>query len=376
MNGAIWDSRFRRVLYRVVVGIIVFLARVLVGLLAGASANTEFFDRYFTLLFKVNLVVGALLVLTVGALAMTLWVRYRRGKFGTRLMTKLAVFFGVVGASPGVLIYLASAAESSSRAGDRNPGFDVRVETKRSRPALNLGRSTIDSQLADLQGKARLMAEPTHGGLGHGHVAAAANRLREQYRRAGGCDLHREQPRHGHGVEQLRLAGVPDLPSGMLAEQARLAGGYAAVEGGTEPSVDGKRTGPIDSTHLYRIRVIISARAGAVAERDRRGGASRRRGCGRRGPARPAPAACRHVRARCPLVRIGAVRGAPTRGCTGYRLRPDGRYGARGALPPGAAPRCPAVLARQCGRSAAGLPGVPGKGAPAAPACARCTSAR
>jgi hypothetical protein len=54
MNGNPWDSRFRRVLYRVVVGIIVFLALVLVGLLAGASANTEFFDRYFTLLFKIN----------------------------------------------------------------------------------------------------------------------------------------------------------------------------------------------------------------------------------------------------------------------------------------------------------------------------------
>ncbi len=59
MNNSLWDSRFRRVLFRVVAGIIVFLALVLVGLLAGASANTEFFDRYFTLLFKVNLVIGA-----------------------------------------------------------------------------------------------------------------------------------------------------------------------------------------------------------------------------------------------------------------------------------------------------------------------------
>jgi nitrogen fixation/metabolism regulation signal transduction histidine kinase len=41
-----------------------------------------------------------LLVLTVGALALTLWLRYRRGKFGTRLMSKLAVFFGVVGVLP------------------------------------------------------------------------------------------------------------------------------------------------------------------------------------------------------------------------------------------------------------------------------------
>ena len=50
---------------------------------------------------------------------------------------------------------------------------------------------------------------------------------------------------------------VPDLPSGVLAEQARLAGGYAAVEGGTDPSVDGSRQERIDSSHLYRLRVII-----------------------------------------------------------------------------------------------------------------------
>ena len=85
--NSLWDSKFRRVLYRIVAAVIVFLALVLVGLLIGASGNTEFFDRYFTLLFKINLVIGVLLVAIIGALALTLWIRYRRGKFGTRLMT-------------------------------------------------------------------------------------------------------------------------------------------------------------------------------------------------------------------------------------------------------------------------------------------------
>lgn len=53
--NSLWDSKFRRVLYRIVAAVIVFLALVLVGLLIGASGNTEFFDRYFTLLFKINL---------------------------------------------------------------------------------------------------------------------------------------------------------------------------------------------------------------------------------------------------------------------------------------------------------------------------------
>ncbi|RZT38401.1 sensor histidine kinase [Cupriavidus agavae] len=250
MNGNPWDSRFRRVLYRVVVGIIVFLALVLVGLLAGASANTEFFDRYFTLLFKVNLVVGVLLVLTVGALALTLYIRYRRGKFGTRLMSKLAVFFGVVGVLPGVLIYLVSL-QFVSRSIES--WFDVRVETALE-AGLNLGRSTIDSQLADLQGKARLMADQLTGASGMA-TSLQLNRLREQY------GVQEAAIFTGSGrvlatASSSYASLVPDIPSGVLAEQARMAGGYAAVEGGTDPSA-GEKPVNIDSSHLYRIRVII-----------------------------------------------------------------------------------------------------------------------
>jgi len=251
MNGNPWDSRFRRMLYRVVVGIIVFLAIVLVGLLAGASANTEFFDRYFTLLFKVNLVVGVLLVLTVGALALTLGLRYRRGKFGTRLMTKLAVFFGVVGVLPGVLIYLVSL-QFVSRSIES--WFDVRVETALE-AGLNLGRSTIDSQLADLQGKARLMADQLTGASGMA-TSLQLNRLREQY------GVQEAAIFTGSGrvlatASSSYASLVPDLPSGVLAEQARMAGGYAAVEGGTDPSTSDKPPVNVDSNHLYRIRVII-----------------------------------------------------------------------------------------------------------------------
>ncbi|EYS96256.1 histidine kinase [Cupriavidus sp. SK-4] len=269
MNNSLWDSRFRRVLYRVVAGIIVFLALVLVGLLAGASANTEFFDRYFTLLFKVNLVIGALLVLIVGALALTLWLRYRRGKFGTRLMTKLAVFFGVVGVLPGVLIYLVSL-QFVSRSIES--WFDVRVETALE-AGLNLGRSTIDSSLADLQVKARLMAEQLAGASGVA-TSLQLNRLREQY------GVQEAAIFTGSGRVLATASSnyaslVPDLPSGVLAEQARLAGGYAAVEGGTDPSGDGNPSSErVDSSHLYRLRVIIPLGASPTTAQDDAAGGS------------------------------------------------------------------------------------------------------
>ncbi|MFS8973062.1 PAS domain-containing sensor histidine kinase [Cupriavidus necator] len=269
MNTSLWDSRFRRVLYRAVAGIIAFLALVLVGLLAGASANTEFFDRYFTLLFKVNLVIGALLVLTVGALALTLWLRYRRGKFGTRLMTKLAVFFGVVGVLPGVLIYLVSL-QFVSRSIES--WFDVRVETALE-AGLNLGRSTIDSSLADLQVKARLMADQLSGSTGVA-TSLQLNRLREQY------GIQEAAIFTGSGRVLATASSnyaslVPDLPSGVLAEQARLAGGFAAVEGGTDPSADsGQSAERVDSSHLYRLRVIIPLGAAPTATQDMVEGAS------------------------------------------------------------------------------------------------------
>ncbi|MCT9074565.1 PAS domain-containing sensor histidine kinase [Cupriavidus gilardii] len=254
--NTVLDSRLRRVLSRVVAGTIVFLALVLVVLLAAASANTEFFDRYFTLLYKINLVIGVLMVLIIGALAVALWVRYRRGKFGTRLMTKLALFFGIVGVLPGVLIYLVSL-QFVSRSIES--WFDVRVETALE-AGLNLGRSTIDSALADLQAKARQMSdqiisasEPTN--------SLQLNRLREQYG-VQEASIFTGGGRVIASASSNYAMLVPSLPSGVLVEQARLAGGYAAVEGGTDPGTDGGSDGHpqaerADANHLYRLRVII-----------------------------------------------------------------------------------------------------------------------
>lgn len=256
MNLSPWDSKFRRVLYRVVVGIIVFLGLVLVGLLAAASANTEFFDRYFTLLFKINLVVGALLVLIISALAVTLYARYRRGKFGARLMSKLAVFFGVVGVLPGVLIYLVSL-QFVSRSIES--WFDVRVETALE-AGLNLGRSTIDSAMADIQAKARQIAEQITSAQSDSGSSTTLllSRLREQYG-VQEADIFTGSGRVIATASNSYASLVPELPSGVLTEQAKSTGVYVAVEGGTDTVSDsrGEHIRPADSTHLYRLRVIL-----------------------------------------------------------------------------------------------------------------------
>ena len=251
-----FDHRFRRVMYQVVGSVIVFVALVLLVLLASASANTEFFDRYFTLLYKVNLVVGVLLVLTVGALAATLWLRHRRGKFGTRLMTKLAVFFGLVGVLPGVLIYLVSL-QFVSRSIES--WFDVKVESALE-AGLNLGRSTLDTDLLDLEGKARQMA----GRLEEDDSATASltlSRLREQFG-VQEAVLFSSSGRVLAAASSSYERLVPRLPSAAMQQQLRAAGQYAAIEDASLN--DDNLTGPPTAAptpndgHLYRLRVIVA----------------------------------------------------------------------------------------------------------------------
>ncbi|GCB04875.1 PAS domain-containing sensor histidine kinase [Ralstonia sp. SET104] len=257
----IFDRSYKRLLYQVVAGTIVFLAIVLVGLLAAASANTEFFDRYFTLLYKVNLVIGVLLVVIIGGLMLALALRARRGKFGTRLMTKLAVFFGVVGVLPGVLIYLVSL-QFVSRSIES--WFDVKVESALE-AGLNLGRSTMDTALADLQNKGRLIAEQ----VGDGSASATAitlNRLREQFG-VQEATIFTASGRVIATASNTYDTLVPALPDQAVLEQARAPGGYASLEGGGDTETDGASTPAASApaarnngrrSDLYQLHVVVA----------------------------------------------------------------------------------------------------------------------
>src|SRR6185312_12681731 len=102
-------------------------------------------------------------------------LRVRRGKFGSRLLLKLAGIFAVVGVIPGVLIYTVSY-QFVSRSIES--WFDVKVEGALD-AGLNLGRGTIDSIVADLGNKTRLAAERLAEGTGAAEPIAI-ERLREQ----------------------------------------------------------------------------------------------------------------------------------------------------------------------------------------------------
>src|SRR2546427_13140082 len=81
---------------------------VLVFLLSIASNNRALYERHYVWLFWVNVAVAGFLVLVICIAGMRLSLRVRRGKFGSRMLAKLAAIFALVGVVPGVLIYTVS----------------------------------------------------------------------------------------------------------------------------------------------------------------------------------------------------------------------------------------------------------------------------
>ena len=85
--------------------------------------------------------VGGVLVVVIAVALVKLVLRQRRGKFGTRLLTKLAGIFALVGLLPGLVIYTVSY-QFVSRSIEI--WFDVKVATALD-AGLALGKGTLES---------------------------------------------------------------------------------------------------------------------------------------------------------------------------------------------------------------------------------------
>jgi len=148
---------------------------VLAFLLGIATSNPALYERHYVWLFWVNVALASTLVTVIVVAGVRLLWRVSRGRFGSRLLLKLAAIFALVGILPGVLIYAVSY-QFVSRSIET--WFDVKVEGALD-AGLNLGRGTIDAIVSDLATKTRLAAER----LGENASAAeplSLERLREQ----------------------------------------------------------------------------------------------------------------------------------------------------------------------------------------------------
>jgi nitrogen fixation/metabolism regulation signal transduction histidine kinase len=215
-------------------------AALVIAFMLALTSERDLFERNFVWLFWVNVAVACALILVIGIAAVRLGLRLRRGKFGSRLLVKLAGIFAFVGVIPGVLIYTVSV-QFVSRSIET--WFDARVAAALD-AGLALGRTTLEGLSSDLVAKTRLAAErlaENRAPIG----PLALERVREQIAArdvmllgANGQMLASASARPG--AESL----PPERPPATLLRQARATGAISQVEGlddepqaGTTPRV-------------------------------------------------------------------------------------------------------------------------------------------
>ncbi|MCM0608160.1 MAG: HAMP domain-containing protein [Ideonella sp. WA131b] len=225
---------------------------VLAFVLGFATPESRFHERGFVWLFWVNAVVAALLALVVLLVALRLLIRLQRGKFGSRLLIKLAGIFALVGVLPGVVIYTVSY-QFVSRSIEA--WFDVRVAGALD-AGLALGKGTLDAQALDLLTKTQVAAGRL-GEAGAGLSPLALERLREQLGAS-------EVSLLGAGGAVLLTAGgatalgPPERPGAALLRQARAEGTARAVEGLDDEALTDPAQGP-------RVRALARVQRSQVA---------------------------------------------------------------------------------------------------------------
>jgi nitrogen fixation/metabolism regulation signal transduction histidine kinase len=202
---------------------------VLSFLLSIATGNRALYERHYAWLFWVNVTVAGFLVLVIGLAGVRLFVRVQRGKFGSRMLLKLAAIFALVGVIPGVLIYTVSY-QFVSRSIES--WFDVKVEGALD-AGLNLGRGTLEAQRNDLANKTRLAAERLAERSSELHAEVqplALERLREQLSAQDIAVV-------GASGQIILSAGssprslLPERPSPLLLRDARTTRVVTQIEG-------------------------------------------------------------------------------------------------------------------------------------------------
>jgi nitrogen fixation/metabolism regulation signal transduction histidine kinase len=219
------SSRALRWTIGVGAALMVALGLVLLFLLTQATDNREMYERNYARLFTLNVVVAVLLLLAIVWIAYRLWSRVRRGRFGSRLLVKIAAVFALAGLAPGLLIYVVS---YQFVARSIESWFDVKVEGALD-AGLNLGRVTLDVLSNDLAAKARASASQIVDAP-DATVSLPLERLREQI---GATDAvlwsASGQPIGTAGQSRFQLA--PERPTSQQFRNARSQKFITWIEG-------------------------------------------------------------------------------------------------------------------------------------------------
>ena len=227
------------------VGLMCAIGLVLLFLLTQATNNRVLYERNFAWLLGVNVLVALVLLVVLVWGAVRLGLRLRRGRFGSRLLIKLAGIFGLVGVIPGLLIYVVSY-QFVSRSIES--WFDVKVEGALT-AGVSLARVTLDTIAGDLADKTRTASSQ----LAQVPDAAAGLVLERMRDQLGAADLvlwnAAGQPLASAGQSRYTLS--PERPSIQQFRNARQERSTFQIEGlddVTDPQ----------AAENARVRVLVS----------------------------------------------------------------------------------------------------------------------
>jgi nitrogen fixation/metabolism regulation signal transduction histidine kinase len=246
----------RALRWALVVGaaVVVAIGIVLLFLLTQATGNRELYERNYARLFVLNMVVAGVLLAVLVWVCFRLASRLRRGKFGTRLLIKLAAIFALVGFIPGLLIYVVSY-QFVSRSIES--WFDVKVEGALD-AGLNLGRVTLDTLAADFAAKTKTAAAQL-AETPNTSAPVVLDRLREQLS-ASDVVLWSANGQLIASAGQSRFQLNPERPSQQQLRTARTQRGVSSIEGLDEPNL------AATNARVKAIVLVPQASLGLLAE--------------------------------------------------------------------------------------------------------------
>ena len=221
--------------------VMVAVGLVLLFLLTQATGNRELYERNYARLFALNVAVAALLLLVIGWIVLRLVMRLRKGKFGSRLLVKLAAIFALVGLFPGMMIYVVSY-QFVSRSIES--WFDVKVEGALD-AGLNLGRVTLDTLATELANKTRVAAVQL-AQTPDAMAGLALERLREQLA-VSDVVLWTASGQLIASAGDSRYSLKPERPPPQLLRNARAQRVATQIEGLDDVALPGTESAGVDT---------------------------------------------------------------------------------------------------------------------------------
>ncbi|CAN7573751.1 ATP-binding protein [Massilia sp. LjRoot122] len=245
------------------------IVSILLFLLASASDNSGFFDRYYTWLLGVNAGMAALLLILVIVALARLYSRYKAGKFGSRLVARLVLLFAGIGILPGLVVFMVSVRFVSHSI---DSWFDVKIEAA-IESGLNLGRAALDEAVAELGATGQTAAATLAGqdavmvqGVLSGLVNDISGLQSAMLMTADGTVLASSSQDRNANLEL-------DKPTPDMLKSAALPGGYARPEGTINREVTSQNGqnaqdggSALDAATGLRLRVLLAVPEAAGVE--------------------------------------------------------------------------------------------------------------